>query len=179
MSSDDILSHAEFNPSDELIVTWPKWNYRKAEGFNQEPYIINIIKGAEDAVKVRINVDDPLLKLRAELKLKQSGVPLENITFFNQFTNDIWCRDYGPLFIEKNGNLAIVDFLYYGWLARPMDNLYPTFYGIKNKIEYNFSSNFYLCLQGGNYMTDGQARALVAENRFMHLVQIPVYQMKK
>ena len=157
-----IRSPAEFEPVDELIVTWPKWRNIVFE-LKQQSYMIDLIEAAEDAVQIQININNPLQKIAIISQLQKAGVPIENITFSYIHTNLMWCRDYGPFFIEKNGELAIVDFNYYGWAARPKDNLYPTFYGIQNNIDYNFSSNFFLCLQGGNYMTDGQGRAMIAD----------------
>jgi agmatine deiminase len=157
-----VRSIAEFEAVDELIVTWPKWRDIRFE-LTQQPYMIDLIEAAEDVVQIRININNPLLKIGIISQLQKAGVPAENITFTCIQTNNMWCRDYGPFFIEKNKELSIVDFNYYGWTYRSIDNLYPTFYGIKNKINYSFNANFFLCLQGGNYMTDGHGRAMIAE----------------
>ena len=158
-----VRSIAEFEPVDELVITWPKWYSLQIDGPKQEPYMIDLIKAAEDSVKVSINVDNSLIKTEIISKLKKKGIPLENITFSLIRTNSMWCRDYGPFFIEKNGEISIVDFNYFGLTYRPIDNLFPTFFGIKNKINYNFNANFFLCLSGGNYMTDGHGRAMICE----------------
>jgi agmatine deiminase len=160
--NDNIRSIAEFESVDELIVTWPKW---RSIGFElwQQSYMVDLIKAAEDVVQIRININNPLLKIGIISKLQKAGVPTDNITFTCIKTNNMWCRDYGPFFIEKNEELSIVDFNYYGWTYRSIDNLYPTFYGIKNNINYSFNANFLLCLQGGNYMTDGRGRAMIAD----------------
>ena len=95
-------------------------------------------------------------------RLNEEQIPIDNITISITRTNSIWCRDYGPFFIEKNNKLSIVDFSYFGHINRLIDDLYPTIYGIKNKIEFDFMANFAMCIQGGNYMTDGQGLAMVA-----------------
>jgi agmatine deiminase len=160
--NDHVRSIAEFEAVDELILTWPmKWNdIRYALWL--EPYLIDIIQAAEDAVHIRININNPLMKIGITSKLKKAGVPGDNITFTWIPTNSIWIRDYGPFFVEKNNDLAIVDFNY-GLLSRSSDNLYPTFYGIINNINYSFNTNFLLCFHGGNFMTDGQGRAMIAD----------------
>ena len=163
-TDDNIRSIAEFESVDELIITWPKWYSIKIDKLKiAEPYMVDLIKAAEDAVTIRINIDNPIIKLRIISILKKVGVPLNNITFSRIRTNTIWCRDYGPFFIEKNEELSIVDFNYYGLKARLIDNLYPSFYGIKNNIHFSFRTNFILCLSGGNYMTDGHGRAMVCD----------------
>jgi len=171
-TDDNIRSIAEFESVDELIITWPKWYDIDLDRPKiVEPYMVDIIKAAEDAVTIRINIDNSIIKLRIISKLKKEGVPLNNITFSRIRTNSIWCRDYGPFFIEKNEELSIVDFNYFGLRARPIDNFYPTFYGIKNKIHFSFNTNFILCLSGGNYMTDGHGRAMICDLP-LHVVNI-------
>lgn len=161
--NDNIRSIAEFESVDEFIIIWPKWYSIQDDGFIQEPYMIDLIKATEDAVRVRINVDNPIIKLGVISKLTKVGVPLDNITFSILPTSSIWCGDYGPFFIEKNEKLSIVDFNYFGLIYRPIDNLYPTFYGIQEKINYCFNTNFLLCMCGGNYMTDGHGRAMICD----------------
>ncbi len=128
----------------------------------EEPYFIDIVRAVEKAVDVRINVNNNLYKNRVISKLNEENISLDNITISITPTNSIWIRDYGPFFIEKNGELSIVDFNYVGHFNRVIDDIYPTFYGIQNNIEFDFKTNFELCIQGGNYMSDGQGLAMVA-----------------
>jgi len=154
---DTVRSVAEFESVDELIITWPTgWSEMQA-------YFIDIIHAAEDAVHIRINIDNEMQKTWLISDLTTAGVSLDNITITCIPTDTFWCRDYGPFFVEKNDELAIVDFSYVGWLMRPIDNLYPTLYGRMNNIDSRFYTNFLLCLQGGNYMTDGNGRAMIAD----------------
>lgn len=155
--NDNVRSVAEFESVDELIITWPTgWS-------EMQSYFIDIIQAAEDAVHIRINIDNEMQKTWLISDLTIAGVPFDNITITCIPTDTFWCRDYGPFFVEKNDELAIVDFSYIGWLSRPIDNLYPIFYGMMNNIDYTFYTNFLLILQGGNYMTDGKGHAMIAE----------------
>ena len=155
--NDNVRSIAEFESVDELIITWSMGWYAIQQ------YFIDIIQAAEDAVHIRINIDNQNQKIGLISDLTKAGIPLDNITITCIPTDSFWCRDYGPFFVEKNDELAIVDFSYVGWLIRPIDNLYPTLYGMINNIDYSFYTNFLLCLQGGNYMTDGEGQAMIAE----------------
>jgi len=157
----EIISHAEYEQVDELMITWPTMFLLK---IREEPYFIDIVQAAEKAVDVRINVNNNLYKNRVTSKLNEEGVPLSNVTISITPTNSIWIRDYGPFFIEKNGELSIVDFNYVGHFNRVIDDIYPTLYGIQNNIEFDFKTNFELCIQGGNYMSDGQGLAMVANS---------------
>jgi len=154
---DTVRSVAEFESVDELIITW------SVGWIEIQQYFIDIIQAAEDAVHIRINIDNEMQKTWLISDLTTAGVSLDNITITCIPTDTFWCRDYGPFFVEKNDELAIVDFSYVGWLTRPIDNLYPTLYGRMNNIDSRFYTNFLLCLQGGNYMTDGNGRAMIAD----------------
>jgi len=153
--NDEIISHAEYEQVDELIITWPGGTFF-------EKYFLDIIRNSEDAVLVRINVGNLIFKNNLISKLNEEQIPLDNLTISISRRNSIWCRDYGPFFIEKNDELTIVDFNYLGIGRRIMDNLYPTLYGLKNNMEFDFWANFALCIQGGNYMSDGQGLAMLS-----------------
>lgn len=157
----EIISHAEYEQVDELMITWPTLYYLSIE---EEPFFIDMVKAAEEAVSVRINVNNFLYKNRIISLLNEENIPLDNITISTTPTNSYWIRDYGPFFIEKNGELSIVDFNYLGhrYRNRLIDDIYPTLYGIENNIGFDFKANFALCIQGGNYMSDGQGLAMVA-----------------
>jgi len=159
VANDIIRSPSEFEQSTELIITWPTIFRLSIE---EEPFFIDIVRAAEEAVSVRINVNNFLYKNRIITLLKEENIPLDNITISTTPTNSYWIRDYGPFFIEKNGELSIVDFNYVGHRFRLIDDIYPTLYGIENNIEFDFKANFALCIQGGNYMSDGQGLGMVA-----------------
>lgn len=167
-SSDEIRSIAEFESAQELIISWPKW-WSASDGYIQEPYFINLTKVAKDYITVNIVVNNIFTKNRVIKKLKENQIFLTNITFIIIYTASIWVRDYGPFFIERNGGLSIIDFhrypKQYGFY-RLIDDFFPTFYGIKYGIDYNFFTNFLLIIQGGNYMTDGQGVGFVGDRIF-------------
>jgi len=164
----EIRSPAEFETIKELIITWPKKNPKLDGGYIQESYYIDIINATEDATKINIVVNNNFIKNRVTSKLKENNISLTNITFTVIYTNSIWVRDYGPFFIEKNNKLSIVDFHYYRKiiLSRPFDDLFPTIFGIKYGIDFNFLPNFLTTLQGGNFMSDGSGTGLVADRIF-------------
>jgi len=161
LTVDIIRSPSEFEQATELMITWPTL-YRLS--IEEEPYFIDIVRAAEEAVSVRINVNNFLYKNRIINLLEEENIPLDNITISITPTNSFWIRDYGPFFIEKNGELSIVDFNYIGhrYRNRLIDDIYPTLYGVGNNIGFDFKANFALCIQGGNYMSDGQGLAMVA-----------------
>jgi len=130
----------------------------------EEPYFIDIIRAAEKVIPIRINVNNFIYRYRVISKLKDESIPLDNITISITRTKTYWIRDYGPFFIEKNGDLSIVDFKYLKGTWRLIDDIYPTLYGIKNDIEFDFRANSALSIQGGNFMTDGKGVGMVANS---------------
>ena len=164
----EIRSPAEFETIKELIITWPKKNPKLDGGYIQESYYIDMVKTTEDATKINIVVNNNFIKNRVNSKLKENNISLTNITFTVLYTNSIWIRDYGPFFIEKNNKLSIVDFHYYRKIifSRPIDDLFPTIFGIKYGIDLNFLPNFLTTLQGGNFMSDGSGTGFVADRIF-------------
>ncbi|UCH71414.1 MAG: agmatine deiminase family protein [Thermoplasmatales archaeon] len=175
--SSNKLSHAEFDPVDEMIITWPK-KYGD-ENYEVEPYHVDKVAAAEDAVNVRINVNqfwywNPVNKPgerwvppndhRPIPALQAAGVPLDNVIIEKTMTSSVWVRDYGPHFIIENEKLFIVDFNYLR-IFRVLDDIYPTVHGIKNEISPQFIANFFLRHHGGNYISDGEGTAFVCWER--------------
>jgi agmatine deiminase len=176
----DIRSPSEFDKVDELILCWPKQNVD--ENYSCEPFIVQIIAAAQDAVQVKINVNKyPLYSREANhgiggiiprnndrpfAVLNTSGIPLTNITIAEIMTSSIWMRDYGPTFVTQNLELSIVDFNYHGWLGgRFLDNVYPTRYGDRYHIHSSFLANFLLTIQAGNYISDGKGTGFLCWDR--------------
>jgi len=171
-----IVSPAEFDPADELIISWPK--EFGDENYDVEPFHVNMTAAAQDSVKVRINVNRfpfynpeagkivPPNKDRPIPALENAGVPTDNVIVDQTMTTSVWVRDYGQNFVIKDGELSIVDYNYYGWKYRVFDNLYPTVHGLKNGIDTCFIANFFLCHQAGNYISDGKGTAFVCWDRY-------------
>jgi len=172
----NIRSPAEFEQVDELIITWPKENV--VENYSCEPFIVQIVAAAQDAVEIRINVNKfssysreakggiiPPNDDRPTIVLSDAGIPLTNITVEDIMTSSIWIRDYGPNFVIKNNKLSIVDFNYHGWFRRFLDNLYPTRYGNRCHIRSYFVANLCLEFQAGNYISDGKGTAFLCWDR--------------
>lgn len=177
--SDSVRSPAEFDLVDELMITWPKKD--GDESYDCEPFHVQMVAGAQDAVNVRITVNKypfynreandahggivPRNNDRPIPALQAAGVPTDNVTIDETMTSSVWVRDYGPNFVIKNEELSIVDFNYYGWIGRFLDNIYPTRYGNRNNIPSSFIANFFLKYQAGNYISDGKGTAFLCWDR--------------
>ena len=79
------------------------------------------------------------------------GVNMANCEFINAPTNSWWMRDYGPWFIDNDGEIAIVDFPY-NRPSRPLDDEIPI------EVANYLGVDLYgmdVIHTGGNYMCDG------------------------
>ncbi|MDR1816969.1 MAG: agmatine deiminase family protein [Puniceicoccales bacterium] len=78
---------------------------------------------------VRINCAGALQPL-ALRQLNAAGADLSVITLHDHATNDVWCRDHGPLFVKNTatGALAVSDWEFRGWGGKfeaALDNAVP------------------------------------------------------
>ncbi len=116
---------AEFEPHE---ATWLSWPHKEASWPGKietvyKPYC-QFIKAVSEGEKVRINVNDEVMKAFATKYLTDIEVDLNKIEFFINPTNDAWCRDHGPAFLinQNTKQKAIVDWKYNAW-----GNKYPPF----------------------------------------------------
>jgi agmatine deiminase len=68
---------------------------------------------------VRIIVSSKAHESSAKRVLKKAGVDLARVEFFRFPTDRGWTRDFGPMFIKSNNELAINEFGFTGWAKYP------------------------------------------------------------
>ena len=110
---------AEFAPH---VATWLSWPHKEASWPGKIhtifPFYSRFIKYLAQSEKVRINVNDEVMKDFAIDCLQKEGVDLSQVEFFFHPTNDAWCRDHGPAFlINQKADIkkVIVDWNYNAW----------------------------------------------------------------
>src|SRR5690606_31997600 len=79
---------------------------------------------AEKPAKVWIVVSGQTQENSARSTLQGGGANLDYVEFIQRPSDSVWIRDYGPRFIDNNGELAISDHTYNR--DRPNDNLVPS-----------------------------------------------------
>lgn len=124
---------AEFEKHDATWLSWPhkeaSWPGKIESIFPAYSHFVKCVAAVE---KVRINVGDASLQAKATHQLEQAGVPMDQIEFFLNPTNDAWCRDHGPAFLvnRKEKKKAIVDWGYNAWGGKyppfDLDDVIPT-----------------------------------------------------
>ncbi len=113
---------------------------------------------------VKINASGKL-KMEAEKCLKEARADLSVIELVDIPTDDVWCRDHGPIFIknDQTGELAITDWEFHGWGGKfeaSLDNQVPK--KIANHLGLKCFS-FAFELEGGGIEVTGDGRLLTTE----------------
>jgi agmatine deiminase len=113
---------------------------------------------------VKINASGKL-KIEAEKLLHEARADLSVIELVDIPTDDVWCRDHGPIFIknDQTGELAITDWEFHGWGGKfeaSLDNQVP------KKIAKHLGLkcfSFAFELEGGGIEVTGDGRLLTTE----------------
>lgn len=156
---------AEWEPQAAVWLSWPS-NTSLWPGH----YDLVLPKFAEFAAAisrfepVRINCAKPLQTVALKL-LNEAKADLTVITLYDHPTDDVWCRDHGPLFVKNDttGEVAITDWQFHGWGGKfeaSLDNQVPQriaeSLGLR-RFAYDFE------LEGGGIELTGTGQLLTTE----------------
>ncbi len=151
----NIVFEAEWATQSAIMLAWPHVETDWSDMLDEvRSCFIDIITNIS-------NYQDVILLMQNEDEIKNLPVKFnQNVHCLIVPTNDTWARDFGPLFIEKNGTPCLLDFKFNGWglkFGANRDNL------INNSLFKSgiFSQNVEYCnrlnivLEGGSIESDG------------------------
>lgn len=152
--------------------TWLSWPHKEASWpgkFAPIPGIFaEIVRHLAPHEEVHINVADAEMEAQVRELLIGRRVPLNAVYFHHNPTNDAWCRDHGPIFIQRreHGRVeqAIVDWGYNAWGGK-----YPPFDlddVIPQRIGQEFGIPVYepgIVMEGGSIDVNGRGTLLTTE----------------
>jgi agmatine deiminase len=103
--------------------TWLSWPHKEASWpgkFGSVPATFaRMVYHLAAHEEVHINVAGPAMEADARRLLEDAGADRKKIFFHYHPTNDAWCRDHGPIFIQRRNNgkreEAIVDWGFNAW----------------------------------------------------------------
>jgi len=103
--------------------TWLSWPHKEASWpgkFGPVPGIFaQMVQHLADHEEVHVNVAGPEMEHDVRRLLADEGAGSGNVFFHYTPTNDAWCRDHGPIFVQRGGESgqeeAIVDWLFNAW----------------------------------------------------------------
>jgi agmatine deiminase len=109
---------AEWEPHDATWIAWPHNESDWPGKFEGIPWIYaEIVRQLARVERVNILVDDEASEVEARAVLIRAhvvsqkafapGKPAGNLRFFQIPTDRVWTRDYGPLFVRRDGNREV------------------------------------------------------------------------
>jgi agmatine deiminase len=110
--------------------TWLSWPHKEASWpgkFEPVPAIFTrMVAELAPHEEVHINVLDEAMAAEVRGRLRRAGVPPDQVFLHLNPTNDAWCRDHGPIFVQRGSGWrveqAVVDWDYNAWGGK-----YPPF----------------------------------------------------
>ncbi len=156
---------AEWEPQSAVWLSWPSNSALWPGHFDLIPAKFAEFAAAISRFEpVRLNCAAPL-QAAARQALNAARADLSVITFYDHPTNDVWCRDHGPLFVKNDatGEVALTDWQFHGWGGKfeaALDNQIPariaTALGMR-RFAYDFE------LEGGGIEISGTGQLLTTE----------------
>ncbi len=153
--------------------TWLSWPHKEASWpgkFSPIPSIFaRMVRYLADGEEVHINVAGPGMEQEIRVLLADSGADSGNVFFHYNPTNDAWCRDHGPIFIQRvdpscAAEEAIVDWGFNAWGGKyppfDLDDVIPTRIGQELGIPVYHPG---IVLEGGSIDVNGQGTLLTTE----------------
>lgn len=164
---------AEWHPHGSTLLSWPvnpeTWPDERLE--RVEKVYLEIIKVLSQYEMIHLLVHSEILLSRVRILLGQESVNMSNIRYHKVNCNDVWARDFGPIFIRNEGaagtpsEFALTDWGYNAWGGK-----YPP-YDDDNAIPKYFAKTFEttrfepgMILEGGSIETNGDGVMLVTES---------------
>ena len=152
-----VRTQAEYEYNRGLFIRWGSFNALHTS------MVVPLTTAAKPAT-VWIVVSGSTQENSARAVLQGGGANLDHVEFVHAASDSVWIRDYGPRFIENNGDLAISDHRYNR--NRPNDDGFPAaLSGNWSTPIFNIGlahggGNFHLFRNGDAFMT----RLVVNEN---------------
>ena len=152
--------------------TWLSWPHKEASWpgkFGPVPAIFAaLVRTLADREEVHINVAGPAMEAAVRSLLTDAGADTGNVFFHANPTNDAWCRDHGPIFIERAGagrrEQAIVDWGYNAWGGKyppyDLDDVVPSRIGEELGLPVFHPG---IVMEGGSIDVNGRGTLLTTE----------------
>ena len=148
--------------------TWLSWPHKEASWPGRfepvPPIIAEMIRHLAPDEEVHVNVADAAMERGARRVLTDAGVPDFNIHFHHHPTDDAWCRDHGPIFVQRGREQLILDWDYNAWGNKyppfAQDDVIPTRIGAELGIEVVEPG---MILEGGSIEVNGLGTLLTTE----------------
>ncbi len=153
--------------------TWLSWPHKEASWpgkFGPVPGIFaSMVRYLADHEEVHLNVAGPDMEADVRRLLADEGADSGNVFFHHFPTNDAWCRDHGPIFIQRPADgvrprQAIVDWKYNAWGDKyppyDLDDVIPSRIGQELGLPVYYPG---IVMEGGSIDVNGQGTLITTE----------------
>jgi agmatine deiminase len=107
---------AEWEPHEATWLSWPHEATDWPGKFESISWVYGeIVRHLARVERVRILARDAGQKADAIEVLRKSGADLNAVDFYQIPTDRSWCRDFGPIFVRRPGEVAITNWIFNGW----------------------------------------------------------------
>ena len=157
--------------------TWLSWPHKEASWpgkFGPVPGIFAaMVRALADREEVHINVAGPSMEVSVRTLLADAGAGTGNVFFHHNPTNDAWCRDHGPIFVQRTREgrreQAIVDWDFNAWGDKyppyDLDDVVPSRIGAELGLPV-FEPG--IVMDGGSIDVNGRGALLTTEACLLH-----------
>ncbi|MFA6992199.1 MAG: agmatine deiminase family protein [Candidatus Gracilibacteria bacterium] len=164
---------AEWGQHTAIWLSWPHDTTTFPYLKEAEAAYIEIVQAIHKSELVNLFVLDEVMKTKVEKIFIEKGIDLSRVKFWIKKYSDVWFRDYGPIFVVKDGEsgstsgkkkLAMVNFIFNAWGEKyaelMLDTDMPAFINETLKLE-RFEPG--IVLEGGSIDVDGAGTLLTTE----------------
>ena len=166
-SAEGFLMPAEWAPHSATWLSWP-YNPETWAGHldGAEKAFVQMIEVLTAHETVNLLVANPAVRARATEKLQSSAANLKNLTMTTVETGDIWIRDYGPIFITKDGPHEVA---FTKWIYNAYGNKYEDLLIGNDAVDGMALHNYRrfdtdIVLEGGSIDVNGTGSLLTTES---------------
>jgi agmatine deiminase len=152
--------------------TWLSWPHKEASWPGKfspiPPIFARMVAHLADHEEVHINVAGPPMEGEVRRLLADAGADSGNVFYHYNPTNDAWCRDHGPIFVQRSEDggvrQAVIDWGFNAWGGKyppyDLDDVVPT------RIAEELGLPVYhpgIVLEGGSIEVNGLGTLLTTE----------------
>jgi agmatine deiminase len=153
--------------------TWLSWPHKEASWpgkFEPVPLIFaEMVRELAAGEEVHINVAGPDAEAGVRDLLRERNVPAGNVRFHHNPTNDAWCRDHGPIFVQRTvdgrSEEAIIDWGFNAWGGKyppyDLDDVVPSRIGAELAIPVFHPG---IVMEGGSLDVNSHGTLLTTES---------------
>jgi len=156
---------AEWSKHEAIWLAWPHDPTTFTSGVEKvEKTFIEIIYLLHNDEFVNLFIKDEEMRRKVSRLLQSNSVDLKKIKFFEFDYADVWFRDYGPIFVKRGRDLAMVHWTFNAWGGKYEELLKDA--KIPEEINKAMRLPFFepgIVLEGGSIDVNGKETVLTTE----------------